>query len=130
MYCPRCGKDIPVGGRYCPDCGCDAFGGPVSDTGISTHSDVERSLMENKKSAGVAILLSVIVPGLGLIYLGRNDKGAKILIVSLVCLIAGVYVLVTWILLPFLWFYGIYESNRVAELYNRFLLDHHGQPPW
>ncbi len=130
MYCPRCGKDIPTGGRFCPDCGCDAFGGPVSDIGISTHTDAERALMENKKSVGVAIFLSMIVPGLGLIYLGSSNKGAAIFIASLVCLIVGAYVLVPLIFLPFLWIYGIYESNRIAKLYNRFLLDHRGQPPW
>ncbi|MDI6885794.1 MAG: TM2 domain-containing protein [archaeon] len=58
---------------------------------------------QKKKSAGIATLLSFIIPGAGQMYLGRVGKGILILIFC-------------WLIIP--WLYGIYDAYKTANDYN------------
>ena len=58
---------------------------------------------QKKKNEGIAILLSVIIPGAGQIYLGRVGKGIVIL-------------LTFWLILP--WIYGVYDAYKSVKDYN------------
>ena len=58
---------------------------------------------QKKKSAGIAAVLSFIIPGVGQTYLGRIGKGILILLFS-------------WLFIP--WIYGIYDAYKTANNYN------------
>jgi len=58
---------------------------------------------QKKKSIGIAVLLSAIIPGAGQMYLGRVGKG---IIILLTC----------WLIIP--WIYGIYDAYKSAKDYN------------
>ena len=58
---------------------------------------------QKKKSVGIAVLLSLIIPGAGQMYLGKVGRG---IIILLTC----------WLIIP--WIYGIYEAYKSAKDYN------------
>lgn len=122
MYCPNCGKEIPEGAKFCPDCGHGA--------GASGDVSASAALMFNKKSEGLALILSLLIPGLGHIYVGQTNRGVMILIGFIVCAILGAFLFVPWIGNLVLWIYGMYDSYKLTDEYNRYLLEHNGQPPW
>jgi TM2 domain-containing membrane protein YozV len=64
-YCPYCGIMIPYDERYCPACGepQPALGEVVKKT--------------TKKSPWLAALLSLLITGLGQLYLGKWRRGAS-----------------------------------------------------
>ena len=133
MYCPNCGKDIPDGGKYCPDCGYDvSSGAPIPSGGGSgyTNTNMNAAMMMNKKSEGLTLILSLLITGLGHIYVGQTNKGIALLIAAILCWILGAFLLFPFIIVVILWIYGMYDSYKLAQEYNRFLLDHNGQPPW
>ena len=65
MYCRECGAEIPEGLHRCPSCGTWIDGG---------------------RSEVVAMILSLILPGMGLVYLGDRDRGLKVFIPSVILL--------------------------------------------
>lgn len=130
MYCQNCGKQIPEGGRFCPECGFATSGGPADAFAPSGRVDPSSAMMMHKKSEGLALLLSLIITGLGHIYVGKSDKGAALLIAQIICLVAGAFVLIPWIISLVLWIYGMYDSYVIAKEYNEYLLTHDGQTPW
>ncbi|WP_048197420.1 TM2 domain-containing protein [Methanocaldococcus sp. FS406-22] len=58
---------------------------------------------QKKKSVGIAVLLSLVIPGAGQMYLGKVGKGIIIL-------------LTFWLIIPYL--YGIYDAYKSAKDYN------------
>jgi TM2 domain-containing membrane protein YozV len=58
---------------------------------------------QKKKNPGLAAVASLIIPGLGQIWLGRIGRGLQIL-------------LLFWLFVP--WLYGIYDAYNIAKKYN------------
>jgi len=58
---------------------------------------------QKRKNAGIAALLSFLIPGAGQMYLGKVGKG---LLILLFC----------WLIIP--WVYGIYDAYVSAKKYN------------
>ncbi|MDO5861997.1 MAG: zinc ribbon domain-containing protein [Thermoplasmata archaeon] len=150
MYCSSCGKEIPEGAKFCPECGAQSGSGAGSG-GV----DANTAIMFNKKSEGLALILSLILPGLGQMYVGRFARGAVMLAVSILLGIGAYVGLIAFAgaadghsnpdsmvlgLLAFmclmglaylvLWFYAMYDAYTQAKEYNQHLLDHGGQKPW
>ena len=70
-FCPHCGTMIPYDEAYCPACGEPQ---PLLD-------GVRRRPV---KKTWVAVLLSLLITGLGHVYLGRWRKGLAILAATFV----------------------------------------------
>jgi TM2 domain-containing membrane protein YozV len=68
-YCPYCGVMIPYKEKYCPACGNLQ---PIL-------GEAEKTSMRPKKSALLAVILSLLVTGLGQIYLGKWRRGLTFL---------------------------------------------------
>lgn len=66
MYCRECGAEIPDGLHCCSSCGTWIDGG---------------------KSEVVAMILSLILPGMGLVYLGDRGRGLKVFVPSVILLV-------------------------------------------
>lgn len=104
-YCNSCGVTIKNRARKCPNCGVKfnkkAEYDVVDYDDFSSHQinpSKQKAPSEKpqdfhvpfKKSKGVAMALSVIPPGLGLIYAGNRKKGLKILLVFIAVVIIDV----------------------------------------
>ena len=125
MYCPNCGKELPEGARFCPDCGFSSNG-----FGSGGNVDPNTAIMFNKKSEGLALILSLLIPGLGHMYAGKVTKGLWILIGAIVCAVLFPYVIFTAIGVLALWVYGMYDAYITTKEYNEYLISHSGQRPW
>jgi len=70
--------------------------------------------MKERKSSGIAVLLSFFLPGLGQIYNGQIGKG--VLFIFLAFIFLGLSILLIGI--PFylgLWIYSMYDAYKTAE---------------
>jgi hypothetical protein len=70
-FCPHCGTMIPYDESYCPACG-------------EPQPVLEGVRRKPAKKTWVAVLLSLLVTGLGHVYLGRWRRGVTILVITLV----------------------------------------------
>lgn len=70
------------------------------------------------KNAGVAAVLSFLIPGLGQIYNGQILKGLIIVVIQLIN-IALMNVLIGFITYPIVLVYAVYDAYRKAESINR-----------
>lgn len=142
MYCQNCGSQIPDSAKYCEQCGFRCGDHPDRDQSTDRRM---ASIMVNKKSEALALILSLIIPGLGQIYNGRIAKGLMLLVAGIVLVALSFIVLflpfgfggVLWFLflLPFflcfvVWIYAMYDAFKEAKEYNQYLLNHDGNPPW
>jgi predicted nucleic acid-binding Zn ribbon protein len=69
-FCPHCGTMIPYDESYCPACG-------------EPQPILEGVRRKTVKKTWIAVLLSLLVTGLGHVYLGRWRRGLTILAVTL-----------------------------------------------
>lgn len=113
---------------------------PYQHLFTGTESELA-SLIINKKNEGIALLLSMLLPGMGHIYLGL-EKGFLLAIAYVGCLIASVvlsfiFPLYMIFIAPGLglvalviWIYAAVNAFRNAKEYNYLLLQNNGEPPW
>ncbi len=66
--CPKCGAINPKDGKFCKDCGYSFFG-KSSLKGYSNNSSL------SEKSVGLAVVLSLLLPGGGHYYCGNPGTG-------------------------------------------------------
>ena len=97
-YCSNCGSEIDFKAEICPKCG-------VRQSGFSGIS--------SEKNVWVAVLLSLLLVGLGHFYLGLPKKGAMLLIITIVCFML-IAVFIGIILYPLVLIYGIYDVYQSA----------------
>lgn len=96
-FCRNCGYELTGDYKFCPECGYDLSGR------VTANRSSVPSANSGEKSLVLAIILSVIFPGLGQIYLGLNQKGILFIVgyiisaVLILLLIGFLLVLVVWI---------------------------------
>ncbi len=128
MYCQNCGSQLPDSAKFCDRCGAKVG----TDTERS-NSNIEynmASIMVNKKSEALALILSLLIPGLGQIYNGQVSKGAMMIVAAIVCAVLIFVFFPIGILYIVLWIYAMYDAFKDAKEYNQYLLSHNGNPPW
>lgn len=131
MYCQNCGAQLPDSATYCDKCGNRV--GLSDGGGTGTVNRSMASIMVNKKSEALALILSLIIPGLGQIYIGKTWRGIRFIIAILIIALIVTWlagILIAGIVGLALWLYSMYDAYTGAKEYNRYLLDHNGQPPW
>jgi len=86
--------------------------------------------MPGEKSAGIAVLLSFFITGLGQLYNHEISKGIIFLIVGILLNILSFLTgfILCVVLVPF-WIYGMYDAYSRANHYNQ-ALRATGRPPW
>lgn len=107
-FCQNCGAEIDKNAEICPKCGVRVAPPPPSVASVQTRE---------RKSPGLAAVLSVIFIGLGQIYNGQIGKGIGFLIIGIV-FVALMIVLIGFILYPLFWIYNIYDAYKTAENMN------------
>lgn len=70
------------------------------------------------KNPGLAAVLSFFIIGLGQIYNGQIGKGILLFGCAIVCGFLTL-ILIGYLLLPFLWLYGIYDAYKTADKLNK-----------
>ncbi|WP_405310222.1 zinc-ribbon domain-containing protein [Methanobrevibacter sp.] len=96
-FCRNCGYELTGDYKFCPECGYDLSGR------VTTNRSSVPSVNSGEKNLVLAVILSVIFPGLGQIYLGLNQKGILFIVgyiisaVLILLLIGFLLVLVVWI---------------------------------
>jgi len=82
------------------------------------------------KSPGVAAILSLLIPGLGQIYVGRVGRGLLILFIVMPLTFVIASLTLIFVFLPLIiWIWQIFDAYNLAKKYNDYLLSI-GQPPW
>ena len=64
------------------------------------------------------------------IYIGQMSKGIMMIVAAIIIGALSLFLLFPVIIYLVLWIYGMYDAFQGAKEYNRYLLDHKGQPPW
>ena len=136
MYCRNCGRELEADVNFCPACG-------YSSNGTSQRAgNTQTAILMHKKSEGLTLLLSILLTGVGHIYVGKIADGF-VLLAFQVALAVGMFVslmfmdnMVSFIILVVLglvafivWIYSIADANKQVKYYNAKLLED-GQPPW
>ena len=88
-FCHKCGSKITGNFKFCPNCG-QELNAKVSKS--------PKTVASSEKNILLAIILSVILPGLGQIYLGLDRKGAIFLIGFLLCTVIWIWALIDTII--------------------------------
>lgn len=107
VYCSQCGSSNPEDAGYCKHCGA-----PMPRPGQTVV------IVRNAKSAILALILSLILPGLGQIYNGEVAKGITFLIALAISVLLK-FVLIGFVLVPIVWIWAMIDAFRSAERINR-----------
>ncbi|MCG7845208.1 MAG: zinc-ribbon domain-containing protein [Methanomassiliicoccales archaeon] len=87
-YCSKCGNQVREGGQFCDRCGAPlsfSSSGPYQQPSSSGYqSSVTYSWTPDRKDSLIALILSLVLPGVGQIYVGRVGRGIFILLFMLV----------------------------------------------
>ena len=96
----------------------------VQDISDSLSKSLEGSLSHGEKNIWIALILGLIIPGVGHIYIWEIEKGVKLLLIAIALWILGVVLSV--ILIGFIFFlgcfvlalYSAYDAWVMAKSYN------------
>lgn len=134
MYCQKCGAKLSDNAAFCDQCGVK-----VGEPGVDSGS-IDRemaSIIINKKSEALALILSLLIPGLGEIYVGKIRYGVFAFVIWIAAITALVlcYVMEVVRFAPITlyfvtWIISMYNAFTFAKEYNKHLLDNNGNPPW
>ena len=118
MYCQNCGSQLPDSAKFCDRCGAKV--GSATEQNSSQTEYNMASIMVNKKSEALSLILSLLIPGLGQIYNGQIKKGAIMLVAAIVCAFVMFLFFPLAFLYLVLWIYGMYDAFKDAKEYNHF----------
>ncbi len=109
-YCFNCGYELGGNFKFCPNCGSDLN---------QKDASRERSVAVNgEKSIILAIILSVLLPGLGQIYLGLDRKGATFLIAYVISAIL-ILLIIGFLLCMVIWVWALVDAIMSTNALNR-----------
>ena len=120
--CVSCGRGICedctinlAGKNYCQDCADEL----VQEK--SRHAEQKSASQIEIKSPTLAIVLSIIIPGLGHFYLGKIKKGVILLVAAIISpfLIIAFLMPLIAVLYLIVWLYAVINSYTTAKKINR-----------
>lgn len=136
-FCSRCGSQTKEGAQFCDRCGAPLSMG-YQGYGQGNPGPMPYNYRKDEKEAILAVILSVLIPGVGQIYCGKIGRGIGILVllgllsvVSIVPLFfmmdpmsfnfAGFFAfnVVVSILAFIIYIWQIYDAYRCADDYNK-----------
>ncbi len=119
MFCVNCGAEIEESHEFCPKCG---------NKKNESKPKFERPI--EWKSVPLTIVLSIVLSGIGHIYIEQIKKGIIFIAVGFTL---GVLMWIELLLLiAFVPFYAwvIYDSYKQVKLYNKFVEENGKKPEW
>ena len=127
MFCSKCGADVEHNAQNCPNCGAQLY--ETQPNTYQTGAQQPPQYITPLKNAGLAAVLSFIIPGAGVIYAGQIGKGLLYFIIGLLVTIGTFFLIFIGILFLIFWVWQIYDAYNITEEYNN-ALRATGQPPW
>ena len=119
MYCPNCGKEVEAGDRFCKYCSFN-LGESSGDPGEKVYTN---TVDNGPRSTGLAMVMSIILPGLGAYYVDGNTTGLVIFLISLIIVVVTGFLPILFILsviaLFVLWVVGIKITSDSIDSYRR-----------
>lgn len=122
-FCRGCGRQINPSTVICPSCGV-ATGepSPMSQHDMQlAHQRRTAMVTMQQKSTGVAVLLSLLIPGLGQFYAGAPGKGIMFIAFSFVNFLL-MFVFIGFLLQPINWIASMVDANSEATKFNMRLM--------
>ncbi|MBR2665776.1 DUF4870 domain-containing protein [Methanobrevibacter sp.] len=107
-YCRNCGFKLEGDFKFCPNCGYN-LKAPVKSKNVS---------LDKEKNTLLAVVLSVLLPGMGHMYLGLDNTGAILLIAYIVSLILILFVIGLALAL-IVWVWALVDTINSANALNR-----------
>ncbi|MCK5588578.1 MAG: hypothetical protein KAI34_07640, partial [Candidatus Lokiarchaeota archaeon] len=92
---------------------------PTTSSSYETQM-TDAQLMTVRKNEGISVILTIILPGLGHLYVNKIKRGLVFIVISIIMWIIGA----TIILIPItlVWYlYGIYDSYQLTKKHNEAL---------
>lgn len=157
MFCPNCGKDVPVGAKFCENCGTAAqapgpqyaqappqgqyqapppqYPAPAPAYGQPAPYGAPPYGAVPMKSTGVATVLALVLgligfAGIGHIYIGKLTEGIVFLIVGWVLLVVGILTFGIGLILWLIFvIWQTYDAYNKANRYNA-AVQQTGRAPW
>ena len=132
-FCPNCGTSVDANFAVCPQCGfqlaqaqqpqtkfCPSCGQSINfNAEICPHCGVRVApVPTEQKSVAVAVILSLVFPGLGQFYLGLNTKGISF-VVGYIISIVLMFVLIGFILIFVVVIWALIDAIKSAEAINK-----------
>ena len=148
MYCSHCNKEM-ISFRFCPMCG-NPPGPQPNVTPQYTPQQVPQNQPQGQppqnnyynnnyyqnppvlgtKSEALAIVLSLLIMGVGQMYMGKVGRGIGILLGCIVLAVIGIVTMgVGYIILLIVYIWQIIDAYNLCKKYNGYLLQN-GRPPW
>ena len=109
-FCFNCGAKLTGDFKFCPECGQDLNSKVTKSTRTVTSS--------GEKNILLAIILSVLLPGLGQIYLGLDNKGAIFLIAYVISAIL-ILLIIGFLLCALTWIWALIDTIISTNAINR-----------
>ena len=121
-FCPSCGRLVPdPSPNFCPNCG----------KAILTIAVAQQSAIRPpKKSILFAVVVGAIIPGMGQIYVGKEDRGLGILFLMIALWVATF--LTAFILIPVIiavYLLQLIDAFLQTMNYNKYVKKY-GTEPW
>jgi len=109
-FCYNCGSKLAGNFKFCPECG--------QDLSSNIAKSKTAYVSSKEKNTLLAVILSALLPGLGQIYLGLDNKGAILLIAYVVSAIL-ILLFIGVILVIILWIWALVDTIMSANALNR-----------
>ncbi len=103
--CHRCGNDMRPEDRYCHRCGVERTYAPASRPVIA-------------KSAAAAVILSIMLPGLGHLYAEDRGTGIMLILATVALTVLGLLLLVPLAVLLVVWLWAMLDAARATERFH------------
>ena len=110
MFCENCGSEVADGSIFCQNCGSE-----IRSSGKASNEAVN---VKNEKNMITALIISFILPGLGILYAGNKKKGIILFIVALIFGFMGLGVSICSVIGVLIWAYGLYETYNEVKIAN------------
>ena len=109
-FCYNCGAKLTGDFKFCPECGQD-LNAKVAKSTKTVASSGEKNML-------LAVILSVLLPGLGQIYLGLDNKGSIFLIAYVISAIL-ILILIGFLLCAVIWIWTLIDTIISTNAVNR-----------
>ena len=110
-FCRNCGYELNGNYKFCPECGHDLSGR------VTANRSSVPSVNSGEKNLVLAVILSVIFPGLGQIYLGLNQKGI-LFIVGYIISAVLIFLLIGFLLVLVVWIWALVDVVQSTNAIN------------
>ena len=107
-YCTNCGSEIDGKAEICPECGVrQAKPGAYQENRTYPTGNQE-------KNPVLALILSLLIVGLGQVYNGQTVKGLIFFIVAVIIGFTGIGLIISFLI----WLYAMYDAYNTAQRIN------------